>query len=1225
MAGKISDPNDEKTHSIFNINLDFTDFIILRCNLSNNNCSFLVDSQADISVMKLSSLSNSFLYDTSDTIKIKGITNDTISSLGTVYIDLFTNDCVIKHKFHLVDDNFAIPTNGIIGKDFIKINRCCIDYDSMMFLVRLSEFDISIPIYSELAYGNSVLPARSEVFRLFHITGTQFPRVIQAQEISSKILIPTTIAYTNKTWIRVLNTNDENVEISTENLESQPITNFDIYLPDRDAKTQRSESLHNLLQTKIPQHASPDLMNLCLSYSDIFAMPGDSASVNNFYEQKLHFTDDSPVYVKNYRLPQSQKEEINKQVEQLLVNDLIELSQSSYNSPLLLVPKKSTDGTKKWRMCVDYRLLNKKLVPDKFPLPRIDEILDGLGNAKYFSVMDLQSGFHQIQLDQQSRKATAFSTDRGYFQWKVLPFGLSIAPSSFSRMMTLAFSGLTPEQAFIYMDDVIVLGSSEKRHLINLKQVFDTCRKYNLKLNPNKCEFLRHEVHFLGHKCTDKGLMPDPTKILAVKKYPRPTDKNAIRRFVAFANYYRRFIKNFAALAQPLTKLTGKRIDFKWTTEQETAFETLKDKLINPPILKYPDFTKDFTVTVDASQFACGAVLSQTFDGNDLPITFMSRSFKKGELNKPIIEKELLAIHFAVTSLRPYLYGRKFLVKSDHKPLIFLYNLKNPSSKLTRVRLELEEYDFIVQYIKGKDNVVADALSRISIDDLKELQIKNETENENVVLAMTRSMMSKMQNRNVQNESLNEHTKQKTLNEKVIEIFNAPFNKKVPRIKMTSMKNKNNELDEIEISAYKSHKILFKILVNEKLSLITILSRLQKAASDGNITELQWPVSDIFFKMCEIDSFKKACNEKLNNLKIYLTGAVKRVNEEVEKQQILETYHSDPLYGGHCGQKKLYAKLRSNFYWKNMTKDIAKFVKNCSKCQLNKPKQKNKEAMTITPTPRKPFDVLIVDTIGPLPKSEMNNLYAVTMMCDFSKYLVTVAIPNKEAKTIAKAIFENLILIFGPFRELRTDMGTEYKNEVITELCKLFTIKHNTSTAYHHESVGTIERNHRTFNEYLRAYISEKIAYWDTYLTYFTFCYNISKHGSFDYLYSPYELVFGRNVTLPEEFLTGRVDPIYNVENHVKTMKYILQHAHKMAVQLLEKMKMNNKKFFDKSAKPLNVQINDFVLVENQPYEKHKSKYSGPFRIIDIQGPNVILKSKNKTINIHKDRVRSAK
>lgn len=358
-------------------------------------------------------------------------------------------------------------------------------------------------------------------------------------------------------------------------------------------------------------------------------------SLNNFYTQNLQIKYTKSVYIKNYRLPYSQKEEVRKQVNNLLI-------------------------------C-------------KYPLPRIENILDRLGRAKYFSVIDLYSGFHQVPFETNSRDTTSFSTDEGSFRWKVLPFGLNISSNSFSRMMNLAFPGLPPDKMFVYIDDIIITGCSEAHHVANLEDVFAICRKSNLKINPEKCQFFRSQVTFLGHICSNSGILPDTSKIRTVENYPKPHDKESVKRFVAFTNYYKKIIKNFAVLAAPLNKLTRKNISFQWTKEANDAFDKLKDAIIKPPILQYPDFTKEFTVTVDASQFGCGAVLSQ----NNLPISFASKSIDEAACKKSTVEQELLAIHFAVLHFKPYLYGTHFQLQTDHKPLL---NLKDPSSKLTRLR-----------------------------------------------------------------------------------------------------------------------------------------------------------------------------------------------------------------------------------------------------------------------------------------------------------------------------------------------------------------------------------------------------------------------------------------------------------------------------------------------------------------------------------------------------------
>lgn len=244
-------------------------------------------------------------------------------------------------------------------------------------------------------------------------------------------------------------------------------------------------------------------------------------------------------------------------------------------------------------------------------------------------------------------------------------------------------------------------------------------------------------------------------------------------------------------------------------------------------------------------------------------------------------------------------------------------------------------------------------------------------------------------------------------------------------------------------------------------------------------------------------------------------------------------YHCDPIAGGHCDMKKLYAKLRTKYYWKNMTRDIAEFVKVCENCNVNKVKVANKEYLTFTPTPFKPFDIVVMDTIGLLPQSNFGNKFALTIMCDLTKYLVT-SIPDKSTTTVARAIFENFILVYGSMNSIKSDLGTEYKNEILCQLNKLLKIKHNFSTAYHHETVGRVERNHRVFNEYLRTFVDESLSDWDTYLRYFTFFHNTTTNTAFDNKFIPYELIFGKTPALPHDLKKQTVDPVYKVESYPK-------------------------------------------------------------------------------------------
>lgn len=1222
----------------------------MKTNSANSNLLFLIDTEASVSLIKISAIKQNIPYDKNDIIKLTGISKTPIFSLGSFQIKITEQNEEFIHKCHIVSDDICIPSHGIIGKDFLKRFHCLVDYGDMSLTIRKQNCEsVKMPIKSELLDGVSAVPPRSETFKIFHIKSEKFPCLIETQEVEEGVIVPTTLVHEPASWLRVLNTNESIKIINTNKIKSSNLNDFNVIQPQKYQQThttRRTQKLQSILRKKVPEFMREKMIDLATEFADIFHVDGDKFTTNNFYEQKITLTDNIPVYSRNYKTPHFQKKEMDSQTKVLLENDLIELSTSPYNSPLIIVPKKSLDGKPKYRMCIDYRKLNKKIIPDKFPLPRIEEILEGLGRAKYFSIMDLNSGFHQIPLAQESRPPTAFSTDTGFYQWKVVPFGINIAPSSFSRMMSIAFSGLAPNQAFIYMDDLIVIGITENQHINNLRSVFQMCRQHNLKLNPEKCDFFKSEVIFLGHCCTSDGLKPNPTKIATINNYPTPTNKDETTRFHAMANYYRRFIRNFSTISHPLTYLRKKRVPFKWTPECENAFQQIKNALVSSPILSYPDFTKQFKVTVDASQLGCGAVISQEFDGCDLPISFISRTFKKGELNKAIIEKELIAIHFALKTFRHYLYGQKFTVFSDHKPLIYLFKLKNPSSKLMRIKMDLEEYDFTIEYIKGRDNVVADALSRISIQDLfkmyeennvfkvdiqsqshKSSQIKSKIEKHrqsNQILAFTRSMTRKQ----LQNEQ-----PQGTQNTENIE--NIPHetpqayesltqSKQIPRVRITNAKiDKHNCFSQITLNAFQNHKKIFQFtLDNEKVTLNELLSTLQCEARKFNLKIIEWPLHDIVFQMCTIEQFKNASNNILKHLQIRLIQTPTTIDNKIERENILNKFHTDELYGGHCGSKKLYAKIKEQFFWRNMTRDISNYIKNCHVCKLSKPNPRTREPLELTETPLKPFDLLQIDTIGPLPKSNSGNIYAITIIDEMSKFLVIIPIANKSAKEVAKAIFEKYILTFGPMKSIKSDMGTEFKNSVISEICKLFKIEHKISTAYHHETVGAIERSHRVLNEYLREFLDGKLDEWDVYAHYFQFFYNTTKHDGLKNKYSPYEIVFLRRNLMPHEILNSNVEPLYNVDDYVKECKLKMQIIHAETVQLIQKVKQTNKNFYDKKLNPIKLKVGDLIKVVKEPYDKFKYIYDGPYEVKNLKGKNIeIVLENGKLYTIHKNRV----
>lgn len=1083
----------------------------------------------------------------------------------------------------------------------------------------LNQFNCNIPILQGPSENTIMLPARCEVFRQFKCynpeVSEQNPLLVTPYEISKGVFVSRSIINSKNPILRVLNINSDQVIIKNSIMATENLHDYNIYSIDSPEMTDRQLKINSIIPKDIPKEIKHEFHKLCHKYTDIFAFENDKMTTNNFYSQQIRVSDNQPVYIKNYRLSPPEKEEINKQVQTLLDNKLIEPSQSNFNSPIILVPKKSPDGNKKWRMCIDFRMVNKKLVADKFPLPRIDDILDSLGRSKFFSVIDLFSGFHQIPIEENSRDLTSFSTDNGCYRWKVLPFGLNISPNSFSRMMQLAFAGATPLQCFLYMDDIIVIGCSLKHHLKNLTDVFEICRTHNLKINPLKCQFFRADVTYLGHRCTKDGVLPDNSKIQTMLNYPIPENKDSVKRFVAFSNYYRRFLKNFAQYARPLNQLTRRKAEFIWTQECQQSFDHIKNALIHPPILQYPDFKREFMLTVDASNYACGAVLSQISGDKDLPIAYASKSFTKGETNKSTIEKELTAIHWAIKHFRPYIYDSHFIVRTDHRPLVHLFKLKDPSSKLTRMRLDLEEHNFTIEYIKGKSNVVADALSRIHINEIKKLKPENK------ITVMTRSMNRKPLC--LPEKSVMIPTKEP----QIYEAISANEAQGIPQINGKIVETTQGPIITISVHPNFRSKNIFSFevpIVNDKSQVFdTVLSKLIKNTDEFGITKVKIRNDDMLFQYFTVNEFKIHGNKLLKQLKIVIIDPPKPINDPKTQEELVKFFHNDPIYGGHTGKKRMNAKMKSAYTWKGMSKQIAKFVDKCHDCRINKPKPGNCENLTLTQTPQRAFQKVVIDTIGPLGRSENNNAYIVIMVCDLTKYLIQTATPSKEAKVVAKSIFYELILVHGPVDEILTDAGSEYVNQLFKELLSLYNIIHKQSTPYRHQTVGTVERNHRIFNEYLRSYMKD-IINWEDFMRYFSYCYNTTPHTSFNTEYSPFELVFGKKPTKIPFLQENKIDPVYNFDNFALETKFKIQNAQSLAIDLLNKTKLNTKAQFDKKSKPLELNINDQVVLKNEARHKHEALFKGPYLVKEINNPNIVIldKNTNKTKTVHKNNIR---
>ncbi|EFP10573.1 hypothetical protein CRE_23798 [Caenorhabditis remanei] len=413
------------------------------------------------------------------------------------------------------------------------------------------------------------------------------------------------------------------------------------------------------------------------------------------------------------RIPYGKREEINRQVQQLLKQGVIEVSNSTFTSPIVLVKKK--DST--FRFTVDYRMLNAVSEKRNYQIPNITELLDMATGSFISSSFDFISGFFQIDLKKEDRHLTAFATEEETYQFQRMPMGVSGAPFTFQQVARYLQKSMKA-RVFTYLDDILLVSSSEEEHLEDIKELLENVVKNGLKLKLKKCVFARKELEFLGYVIGRDGLKPNPKKTEAIQNFPVPTNATAVRSFIGMIGYFRRFIKNFAGIAAPLHSLTEKDKAFEWKEIHQHAFEELKTALVNPPILAGPNLNKPYVLETDASSFAIAAVLLQKNDDGLLNvISFASRKLSKAEAKYPPIEGEALAVLFGLQHYRQYLLGNHTLIVTDHQPLTSLLKRKNLEGRLLKYQIMIQEFDIEFLYRPGRQNVVADALSRYLPDD----------------------------------------------------------------------------------------------------------------------------------------------------------------------------------------------------------------------------------------------------------------------------------------------------------------------------------------------------------------------------------------------------------------------------------------------------------------------------------------------------------------------------
>lgn len=1163
---------------------------------------------------------------------IKDVNGHNLHVYGSVTLEMVLGDVPYLQNITVCDMAFG----GILGQDFLLDYATKIDYKRLV----LQTEDTCIPCWiggeaamtCRVEVRNTVeIPANSSMFvpvcipECEHLADIGLiepskelceskniiltPGVISTQEVDKVVNIA------NRSSLPVVLQSNMKVGSCESFYEAEPkesercasvVVDISSEIPASEQLPEYLIDLWKRSSVHLSNEESEALADLLVRYQSAFSKSSDDLGRSDKVQHRINTGQAVPIKQAPRRLPIGKRETEKAEVEKLLDRGLIEPSISAWSSPTVLVNKK--DGST--RLCIDYRKLNDVTVKDAYPLPRVDECLDALSGSKWFSCMDLNSGFYQIGMAPEDRDKTAFATSFGLYQFLVTPFGLVNAPPTFERLMSDVLRGLQWEECLLYMDDIIVPAATFEEHLQRLEHVFQRLLVANLKLKPSKCIFFQKQVGFLGHVVSEQGIHTDPEKIKAVQEWPQPKNVKHMRSFLGLCSYYRRFVEGFAKIARPLHKICEKGVKFHWTLECQQAFDNLKRALVTPPILAYPNPGAPFILDTDASDKAVGAVLSQEQDSKERVIAYMSNTMNKHEQSYCITRKELLAVVTALKKFHCYLYGQEITLRTDNAAVSWMKNLKNPTGQTARWLQVLGTYNLNVVHRPGRVHGNADALSRAPckscsnqenlnrVDDNDEAETcsDNETnkydsghaliatsENINVIRAVTRD----------KSETQEVHSK----NQFLLHGWDA--------FSLRQEQMSDPDIGVMLLAVEEKIRPEWSNISSGTFALKTLWRHWDRLELDNGVLYRRWYTDD-----------------KDSNLQLVVPSKL--------KTDVIKNHHDIPS-AGHLGHEKTLEKIKQNYYWSGMKQHVAKYCNQCDRCAARKPCQKTNRAPLGQYHVGEPMERVAIDILGPLPLTEKGNKYILVISDCFTRWPEALAIPDQEAVTVAKALVNDVICRFGTPLQIHSDQGSNFESNVFKELCELLQIDKTRTTSKRPQSNGMVERFNRTLTAMLTAYCEKNQRCWDEYLPQVMMAYRASKHASTGK--TPNKMMLGREVTLPMQAVTSRPhsEGWEDVDDYIEKLQEKLKLTHELARRSIRQQACYQKRHYDLRAKKRSLAAGQAVWLHD-PTRKvgvcHKltCPWKGPFLITKKVDDTTYLVKKKVSLPakaFHIDRLRA--
>lgn len=1110
---------------------------------------------------------------------------------GTIHLNCRLRTIAVQITFKVAN----ITDEAILGMKFLKDNKCALFLDKGIIAIQ-EQMLTCTGRHGEMLTNKVqvlrtiVMPQGSEmqiVCRLATPPSHPMGVVEHFSKNSSEILLAATLTQPDskkRIVVRCLNTSPDPITLRAgTNLGLYtPVLHDQIFSGNEHPKPAPRKGNPGLKQIQkpnltLPEHMTPlfqqaakncsteaqtlALAQLLREYADVFSSNDEDVGLTNLVSHEIPVVQGTnPVRQPPRRLGMEKDQEVERQVKDLVAKGMVEPTDSSWSSPVVLVKKKDDS----WRLCIDYRQLNAVTRKDAYPLPRIDDSLDALAGSVYFSTLDLLSGYWQVPLNEDAQEKAAFVTRGGLWKWRVLPFGLTSAPATFERLMEKVLHGLQWKSLLLYLDDVVVFSPDFDQHLSRLTTVLDRFRGANLKLKPSKCEILQKEVRYLGHVINREGVSTDPGKVQTVKDWPIPSCQTGLRTFLGFVGYYRKFCPDYATIAKPLSRMTAKNIPFIWDTSAQQSFDQLRNYIISAPVLAYPDFSKEFILDTDASLDGVGAVLSQIQDGNERALAYFSKTLSPAERNYCVTRRELLAIILATKHFRPYLYGKHFLMRTDHASLQWLCRRKEPSHQVARWLEGLAEYHFTLTHRAGLKHGNADGLSRKCIECKQCKSIETRDGGPSKEQLEVQDWMT-IENGVIKNKS-STHSPQGTTS------------------------TVHSQTRQIGLQSELSKEV--GPLQRREGSLTATLIQLLEAGETPTPAQIEQGNHD-FKKLCSLFSLLRLkegilqIKTNLNQRSVWCIVCPTELRPVIIRD--VHTQH-------HSGINKTYQRIKLQWYWPGMVPTIRRAVRSCEVCQAAKNSNTQPAVQRQRLFAGRPWQVLSLDLVGPLTPTPRGNTMVLVIADHFTRWKDAIALPDGTTKSIAEALEKQVFCYFGVPERIHTDKGAQFESQLMAQLCQLWGVQKSHTTPYRPQGNGVVERGNRDLGNALRATLLHRTEEeWDLVLPQLTRSIRSTPH-SFTGETANY-MMFGRELLLPDTLIAGPPLEKTSRELYAQELSERMEVAYNSIIETQHQIRTTDKQ------EPCMFTTGDLVWLRRKRYRKGtspklNSKFNGPYTIL---------------------------